>query len=913
MSKIGFQAGDAGGQTLNGGPASHPLIASLARLVPYSGIQFIDISIPTRTLAATLAKFVEDADPVDGTMLIQLSQSPDAYGVEWHPVTQEPLAPNQSLWLNGFQALEPFAGRWLPLPYLRFLGRSEDGQARYDKGPVNWVRLYIDEPAEGLRQAEVVQAVLAIDTQLDGKSRVDQDDYLAPNVDDITFGPVFRLAAEPAHLGDFLGGVWFDTWLSQTFAQFRQRQPVQSADATAGAPEPFTLEHVARYLTLLKVLDQHAQMPQLQFLDMRTPHWRARTSNVDLILDIDSKDTAATIVGRNAKAAGGWPVSEVLKMRDLLRPTHVHHGPFQSATEFATPNFGDAQASRLSGRLDAFNWPSLVRIGEEGTRLAMSSTASPGHTGEGDVLRGLNDTKPHDQVWRFSRGDAEGHEPGGMITGNLLSHIAEDGQVIGEHAGDLAPALRPHFSPSSLVSMFIAECLLHSMAQINAPEDLAAQGEVRTLQRVIVTCPLTATPEERTRLLDRVEDAVELVWKANGWDESETGLAPARPQVSLGLDQGASSQIMYLYDEIRIRSAGHARQCMRRLAAPRDRIGESEHVRIASLDVSGRATSLAVVDYAMGSEGAVHPSLEIADRTLIAGDSLIQAIIKTNVVPAIAAALDRAGHPDGAGLLARVMGLNSDGALQDRHFSARFLRKILVPAATALLDVYQSISVSAADAGVRRATLANLVRLGGGRMAPLDAQLEAVALREGAREFQLALAVVAVKPRALARTIRDHFETVVARVTEGVRQSNADIVVLSGQPGALADIGDMLLERLPLAPHRVVSLPERWDGMAESRAAAGFAEVSSRFRALLATSLVGGMGGSARDRIGHVAEQLMRALPTEPPVGLAALAQRVHNELPSLTAAPAVPRIESAVRTPAGPADAAEPLSGGAA
>lgn len=914
MSQTNFQAGDTGGSAPSGGPGSHPLIAGVARLVPYSGIQFIDISIPTRSLAATVAKFVEDADPVDGHILIQLSQSPEGHGVEWHPVTREPLAPNQSLWLNGFQALEPFAGRWLPLPYLRFLGRSEDGQARYDKGPINWARLYIDEPAEGLRQAEVVRGVLAIDTQVDSKSRIDQDDYLAPNVDDVVFGPVFRLATEPAHLGDFLGGAWFDTWLAQALAQFRQRQPAQPLAASLAVPALLTLEHVARYLTLLKVLEQHVQMPQLQFLDVRSPHWRSRIGSVDLILDIDSKDTAATIVGRNARSAGGWPVSEILKVRDLMRPTHVHHAPFPSATEFAAPNFGNAQASRLSGRLDAFNWPSLVRVGEEGTRLAMSSTASPGHTGVSDVLRGLNDTRPHADVWRFSCGDAEGHNPGGMISGGLLAHIAEDGQVIGEHTADLAPALRPHFSPSSLVSMFIAECLLHSLAQINAPAGLAAHGEVRTLQRLIVTCPLTATPEERTRLLDRVEDAVELVWKANGWDESETGLAPTRPQVSLGLDQIASSQIMYLYDEIRLRSAGNVRQCMRRLAAPRVRHGEGGHLRIASLDVCGRATSLAIVDYAMGSEGALHPSLEIADRTLIASDSAIEAVTKADIVPAIAAALDRAGHPDGTGLLARAMDLGSDGALPDRHFSARFLRKILSPAASALLDVYQSMSASAADAGVRRATLANLVRVGGGRMAPLDVQLEAMAVREGAREFRLAPTVVAVKHRALAQTIRDHFEAVVARVADVVRQRHVDIVVLSGRPGALVDLGEMLLARLPLAPHRIVTLPDRWDGMAEPLAAAGLAGVPSRFQALLATSLGGGIGAGAHDRFGHIAEQLMRALPSEPPVGLAALAARGHaDERSALTAAPAFARIESAVRAPSGPAEAVEPLTGGAA
>ncbi len=64
MTQTGFQTLNPAGSFRRGAIGSHPLIASVARLVPFSGIQFIDVTIPTRTLAATVAKFVEDADPV---------------------------------------------------------------------------------------------------------------------------------------------------------------------------------------------------------------------------------------------------------------------------------------------------------------------------------------------------------------------------------------------------------------------------------------------------------------------------------------------------------------------------------------------------------------------------------------------------------------------------------------------------------------------------------------------------------------------------------------------------------------------------------------------------------------------------------------------------------------------------------
>ncbi|MFV0369190.1 MAG: virulence factor SrfB, partial [Hyphomicrobiaceae bacterium] len=127
----------------------NPLVAAVSRLVPHSGIQFIDIRIGTRPLSSTVGKFVEDLDPEDGCVLVPLVDQPDCDGVEWHPVTGERLAPAQTLWVSGYQALEPFLGTWLPLPYLRFAGRDADGEARFDNGPTNWIRVYIEPPVEG--------------------------------------------------------------------------------------------------------------------------------------------------------------------------------------------------------------------------------------------------------------------------------------------------------------------------------------------------------------------------------------------------------------------------------------------------------------------------------------------------------------------------------------------------------------------------------------------------------------------------------------------------------------------------------------------------------------------------------------------------------------------------------------------
>ncbi len=95
---------------------ANPLVAAVSRLVPFSGIQFVDIAIRTASLSATAGKFIEEPDPEVGPLLVPLNERADCDGVEWHPLTGERLAPYQSHWISGYQALEPFLEQWIPLP-----------------------------------------------------------------------------------------------------------------------------------------------------------------------------------------------------------------------------------------------------------------------------------------------------------------------------------------------------------------------------------------------------------------------------------------------------------------------------------------------------------------------------------------------------------------------------------------------------------------------------------------------------------------------------------------------------------------------------------------------------------------------------------------------------------------------------
>ena len=96
------------------------------RLIAGSGLQFIDFEIQPELLSLNYGRFFEDQGP-DGPVLVPLVDSPDYEGVDWHPVAKRPLRPDETLWLSGYSALEPFLDVWIPLPFLRSIGTGPDG------------------------------------------------------------------------------------------------------------------------------------------------------------------------------------------------------------------------------------------------------------------------------------------------------------------------------------------------------------------------------------------------------------------------------------------------------------------------------------------------------------------------------------------------------------------------------------------------------------------------------------------------------------------------------------------------------------------------------------------------------------------------------------------------------------------
>ncbi len=801
------------------------LFAGVLRLVPYSGIQFCDVHVSDETAADLTSRFTEEIFESDGIphrillpldgRIAQSTLAPDAEAAVQtaprivHPVTGRPVDPARVLTLDGISALKHFAGRWVPLPYLRFVGRDEHQRPRYDAGPTNWARAWVTP--HGDEGPKAITITLAFDTSIERHSRLDAAAYLAPNGDDAAFGSTFICAENVDELGPFIGEPWLEAWL--------EGGATAAVETTPAAEAEFRHRHVALYLTLLRVLARAGVLPEARFVDTIQRRFPIRTTAVDLILDLGDTETTALLVevtpGGSERTTSGF--AEPLRLRDLSSPGTVYEGPFPTAAEFNVQPFGDAMLSRDSGRQDAFAWPSLVRIGHEARRLSLRNNGTEGVTGLSNLRSFLLDDAASPGLWRQSTDDETGAEQGPMVSGLTLAHIGENGVLLGAEPvdagrpslGSVRPAIRPRFSRASMVGFFATELVLHALSQVNASTPDGAGGgenEMRELRQVVVLAPATLNVREREALRARVDAGLVLAWRGLGWDR-RAGV-PQRPTVILGLGGDLGTQIAFLHDEVCNKYQGRFRDFLR-VYRGGDAVG-AETLRIASVDFGARTTSLAIVDYAVHDDPLApsewEPTVKLSERLPVGTDAAMQALIWSMILPAIERHLETCGLVPARHFLDEITGRSTTSLLiEDPYFTRRFNRKVLWPAARGLFMLDEHGAMSTAD-GNRAVPLATLVALGGGRLDTVAQAFDRAALQSGAEGFTLAHAEVKLKRGLLARLMTSEMQDTVAQISRVVAAQTCDLLLVGGEGARLPSLRHLVLAALPLSASRIIDL-----------------------------------------------------------------------------------------------------------
>jgi hypothetical protein len=824
-------------------------------LVPYSGVQFLDFGFNLDDTRRLGRSFIERPDRsmtlADGSIrlrFIPLSGDDEQDG----PILEQAVADEAQYDINKVKALEPFLGKWVPVPYLRVRpGRGDYGEELLDTGPANWARALViplDVPEGPKRLSHRV--VLAFDTEV--AQRVANRAYLVPSFEDAKDEQEFRFAWRPEEMSWFLawpepaqfGGQdpqkWVDDWLTELFREFKQAQrpgrPLREEDF------PYRHEHWARYLTFLELLGDAIAPPRLKLLDTISPERRYAPVDVDLVLDVGNSRTCGILIETYPdQARFDLNNSYVLELRDLERPHEVYAEPFESRVEFAQAAFGKEHIARRAGRSRSFFWPSLVRVGPEALRVASGAAGTEVTTGMSSPKRYLWSLDPVNQEWRFQPGDytRAGEDPG--IARAARRFINETGDVIRQieaeekmglrrrRADSRQGAIRSKFSRSALYGFMISEIVVQALCLINQPalREARKQSDVpRRLRRIIITLP-PATPLQEQRLMrSRAEGAVRLVWDLLGWTQSAPpGLS--EPRVIIRWDEASCTHLVYLYTEITQKFSGQLTEFFRLLGRERPFVDDpalpppadakpQPSLRIASVDIGGGTTDLIITTYYAEDNRAIRPTQNFREGFKIAGDDILQAVIERVVLPALAEHLQAAGLSSARQLLQELFGGDRIGMEeQQKQLRRLFVTRVLIPIGLAMLHAVEE-GEAQLDAPARIMPFAEFFGLtpeeAEGREARdligerVAGYLEGAAHRAGAPGFRLIEVGFPIDARQIDQVVRSVMRQVIALLAEAIFALECDIVLVTGRPSRLPTVADMLVELMPVTPDRLVTM-----------------------------------------------------------------------------------------------------------
>jgi hypothetical protein len=786
-------------------------MTALITLIPNSGLHFWDVDIDLDTLPRLVRYYWEErlSDVPDETgkvpvLLHELSADDNGEVVD----PQSGLRPpeEETYGISVPKALEPFLAKWVPLPIFVVLARRADRGEEVDRGPTNWVRLRLAELPPGAvpGMARPARLTLCFDTELLEREADPDAPFVAPSPQTAERQQELAFTPETARNGWFLNEEWIGSWLQEMLVELKEAQ--RPGRALRPQDLPWSCEHLARYITFLALLDELDAIPRIRLVDTVSPHAAPAMVEVDLVLDVGNSRTCGVLVEEHVGQGMNLTDSMPLVLRDLSHPEESWAKPFDSRLEFVRAVLGRDAISRRSGRSGAFSWPSPARVGPEAVRLAGARLGNEGATGLSSPKRYLWDERPVAQAWRFNGRGTDGVTTDPQVGGAFMRLVAENGEVLSRRAGTPRPAMRPHFSRSSLFSFLLAEIVLQAVCQANAPGGRMQRRDAeapRRLRRVVLTMPPGMPLAEQKLLRARAESGVRLAWEMLGRSEGGKLVpgAPAEPAVIADLDEATATQVVWLHNEIADRMGGDAQALFDVLD-----VKPGEPLRVASIDIGGGTTDLMVVSYRLGEGDAVIPKQEFRESFKTAGDDLLRQVIAELVVPALATALKSAGVADPAALLKRALGGDQGGqSEQDRHLRRQFVSQVLEPAGLAVLHAREKVEGRARGDLLRR----RLGDLLGARTAGLDRALqylERAAREAGATAESLLEAEITATVAQLDRIVRSVLGPVLANLCEAVWHLGCDVLLLSGRPSRLAPVADAVLARVPVAPHRVVQM-----------------------------------------------------------------------------------------------------------
>ncbi|WP_252317459.1 MULTISPECIES: virulence factor SrfB [Symbiopectobacterium] len=804
-----------------------PEIVSFDRqitLVGDSGIQFMYFGLTLGHLPA--GEFVKLANGVL-TRLIHNEQR-DYY---FYQPTAENIEKAKSQYdIPVDKSIKLFDGIWLPLPLFRFSQPNV-----YQEGPLNWARFRIVKLAKPDMDGHSHRVTLAIDTRIMAKQHSAAD--LSPNQEDVNSGATFAVATATYALNWYLTQEWVTDWLKEVFKETSKGRDIDEREQELAQQYP-----VAHYLNLLSLMSipiegmqneaaPHIELPQFRMIANRETN-AIKPISVDLVLDVGNSRNCGILIEDHGQSGSGLMQNYVLKLCDLSTPEHIYTDPFESRIEFSQAFFGKDHCPVRSGRHDAFQWPTIARIGGEASRLAARRRGSKGSMGLSSPKLYLWDEKFYGQGWRFNGSYVQDTNPLATAApfANLIDERGEAQHTI-EDEMDRIPVFTPRYSRSALMTFMLSEVLTQAISQINSPEQRIRQGHAgipRQLRHIILTVPPGLPMAERCILDERMRQAVGLVWKSLRWhsgendpyqDEQESpdhaNIKVPLPKIRVEWDEAPCAQLVYLYTEINQNFAGHSEVFFNTLGRP-DR-KERETIPIASIDIGDGTTDLVITDYRLDHNGLVGGGANahiisqqrFRDSFKIAGDDILLDVIQSYLQPAFEQALREAGVVSVETLMSQLCGSQNISA-SEAVLRQQLSLQLFVPLALYILRSYEQYDpLDEQTHRVINKRVGELLPTGS-----ISDEVEGFVRREvqkagGTNDFKLAeikLNLPLVKLHNDFCAGEFNIGKVLTALCEVLSYYHCDLLLLTGRPSQLPGIQAIIRRNLPLPPGRILPL-----------------------------------------------------------------------------------------------------------
>jgi len=769
-------------------------------LIRDSGIQFLDFGLYLPENSDKKGYFVRQTangpllhlhhDENDGTFTIPSSQGE----------TAERVRPESAILLSD--SLSVSEGQWLPVPWLR--GKTGNTSA---SGPDNWSRIQINRLNEPDAAGNNIRISIAFDTRTLHEN--DADPLLAPVQSDIDNGIRFSFVRENDDIAAFLDNTWIDGWLREVFLSYVQQHEDRTEQEVASALKLF--EYQAHYLNILHMMADHLALPDV-LLSSGTLYTPAIP--VDLILDVGSTHTCGMLAEDHQQENDGFRQCEELRLRSLSQPYLISDTLFSSRLEFNEAQFGKSHFSLESGRENAFQWPSIVRLGDEAKQLMHQRAGSEGYSGISSPRRYLWDSAPVSQPWRFSGRRKEAP----AIAAPSMLLMNDEGIPLHTLTPEVRlPVFTPRYSRASLMTLMLSELISQALVQMNnvaARQKKGHRNAPRQLRHIILTLPSAMPYEEQKHFHKYMSDAISLVWKSLSWHPQDAGftlqedkaksLYPV-PSFSFNWDEASCSQLVWIYNESR-RYGGKIDKLFGLLGRPDRRYDNGEikgkSLRIAAIDIGGGTTDLAITRYdldtQLSSNIKITPRLLFREGFKCAGDDLLLDIIRREILPAFEKAIAQAGVSNSRSVMQQLF--QAQGRFDDQGtLRQQVSLQLIIPLGHALLNAWEHGRTVNTTFGELLATLPSphvlayieeTVRLSGGTLNVLNIPLysDPESLNHAALTGQLSLTGV------------------LKSLCEIIEYYRCDVLLISGQPGSLPGIQTYFRRRQPVPSVRIIMM-----------------------------------------------------------------------------------------------------------